>query len=145
MDANGRNEDVMAAAKKNRRTNKENMNKNKQGSGRRRGRTHGAWTGASGKQHTQSGTSVTEAQDWNIRGRYGFQCSGQHQEEEAAAARRKGEEGTNKSKMQRRATAEAGTGLRQSKGWRKGGRGEGQRQDAEGKTQGTEQGGGEKK
>ena len=103
------------------------------------------WTGASGKQRTQSRTSGTEARDWNIRGRYRLECSGQHQGEEAAAARRKGEESTNKSKMPRRATAEAGTGLRQREGMEEGGRGEGQRQDAEGETQGTEQEGGEKK
>ena len=125
MDANGSKEDVMAAPRKSRGTDKEHMNKNKQGLGRRRGRTHRSGTGAFGKQRTQSGTSGTEARDWNIRGRYGLECSGQHQGEEAAAARRKGEESTNKSKMRRRATAEAGTGLRQREGMKEGGEGGG--------------------
>ena len=125
MDAKGRKEDVKAAARKSRRTDKENMNKNKQEWGGRRGSTHGSWTGASGKQRTQSGTSGKEARDWNIRARYGSECSGQHQGEEAAAARRKGEESTNKSKMRRRATAEAGTGLRQREGMEERGEGGG--------------------
>ena len=125
MDANGRKDDVMAAARKSRRTDKENMNKNKQGWGGRRGRTHGSLTGALGKQRTQSGTSGTEARDWNIRGRYGLECSGHHQGQKVAAARRKGEESTNKSKMRRRATAEAGTGLRQREGMEEGGEGGG--------------------
>ena len=86
---------------------------------------NGAWTGASGKQRTQTGTSGAETRDWSIRGRYGLEGSGQHQGEEVAAARRKGKENTNKSKMQRRATAEAGTGSRHREGMEEGGGGRG--------------------
>ena len=49
-------------------------------------------------------------------------------------------------RQQEKETAEAGTGLQQREGMEGGGKGEGQRQDAEGETQGTEQkGGGRKK
>ena len=75
------------------------------------------------KQRTQTGTSGAETRDWNIPGRYGLEGSGQHQGEEVAAARRKGEENMNKSKMGRTATAEAGTGLRQREGMEEGGKG----------------------
>ena len=66
------------------------------------GQAHGAWTGASGKQRTQTGKSGAEVQDWNIRGRYGLERSVQHQGKEATAAGRKGEENKNKSKVRRR-------------------------------------------
>ena len=138
MDTKRRKEDVMAAARKIRRTDKKSMNKNKQGWGRRRGSTHGSWTGASRRQRTQSGTSGKEAGDWNIWGRYVLECSGQHQGEEAAAARRKG------ARCGGERPQGPGRGCGRGKGWWKGGRAEGKRQDAEGETQETEQGEGEK-
>ena len=46
--------------------------------------------------------SGAQAQDWNIRERYGLERSGLHQGEEAMAARTKGEENKNKSKVRRR-------------------------------------------
>ena len=53
--------------------------------------------------------------------------------------------GRRRRRQEEKATAEAGTGLRQREGMEGGGEREEQRQDAEGETQGTEQRGGEGK
>ena len=145
MDAKGRKEDVKAAARKSRRTDKENMNKNKQGQG---GGEEGARTDP-GLEHPGSNTPRVQHQerkpgtgtsgegaDWSVRSSIKGRRRRRH-EEKARRARTRARRGGERPQR-------PGRGCSRGQGWRKGGRGEGQRQDAEAETQETEQGGGEK-